>query len=142
MSLQKARTYFKTHMKNIGYTEHLDGFQDDNLGEINLNKAFHIRVNSVEGGAINQLDQRTTTNIIMSTYYKGLRNADEANQTALKEVEKVLKECVNITNRTSDGILNVVFNRAEVRPVSDTNAIHCVIDYDFDITIMIGVEED
>ena len=142
MSLQKARTYFKSAFKSIGYTEHLDGFQDENLGEINLNKAFHVRAVSIEGGSINQLDQRTETNIIVSTYYKGLRTADEANQIALKEVEKVLKQCVNITNRTSDGVLNVVFNRAEIRPIDDTNAIHCVIDYDFDVTIMIGVEED
>lgn len=142
MSLQKARSYFKTHLKALGYTEHLDGFQDENLGEINLNKAFHVRALSISGGSINQLDQRTDTVIVVSTYYKGLRNADEANQTALKEVEKVLKECVNITNRTSDGVLNVVFNRADIRPVSDTNAIHCVIDYEFEVSIMIGVEED
>lgn len=142
MSLEKSRSYFKTRFRNLGYVEHLDGFQDENLGEINLNKSFHVRAQSINGATINQLDQRTDTTVIVSTYYKGLRNADEANQIALKEVEKVLKECVNITNRTSDGVLNVVFNRADIRPVSDTNAIHCVIDYEFEVTIMIGVEED
>ena len=61
--------------------------------------------------------------------------------SAVYEIENLIKECCNIANRTADGILNVVFSRAEIEPSSEENDSSVLVTMDFQVTVLLGIEE-
>lgn len=141
MSLTAIKPWFRERLETLDFEEHVDGFNTDNLGEIDLDRAFHIRPITVTGGAINHTDQRTETDVEVKVFFKGGVNADEAIDEAIIGVEQIVKECCNIKNRTSDGLLNVIFQRAEIEPRSLDNDNSVLVTFDFTVQVLLGVEE-
>ena len=142
MSLTAIRPWFKTRLETLDFEEHLDGFNSDNIGDIDLDRVFHVRVLTVNGGSINHTDQRTDSDVELKVFFKGGRDATSAIDSAIIEVESIVKECCNIKNRTSDGLLNVVFQRASIEPRATDNDNSVMVTFDFTVNVLIGVEEN
>lgn len=141
MSLRVIRGWFKDHLERLGFEEHEDGFNTDNIGEVDLDRVFHTRIRSILGAGINHTDQRTESDVELRVFFKGNRNASLAMDDAILEVERIVKECCNIKSRTSDGILNVVFERASLDPRGEDNDNSVLVTFDFTVSVLIGVEE-
>lgn len=141
MGLDAIKPWFKRRLETLDFEEHVDGFNSDNIGEIDLDRVFHVRVLTVSGGPINQTDQKTESEVEVKVFFKGGRDASEATETAVFEVESIVKECCNIKNRTSDGLLNVVFDRASIEPRALDNDNSVMVTFDFTVNVLIGVEE-
>lgn len=140
-TLSAIRPWFKDRLESLDFEEHVDGFNTDNIGEIDLDRVFHCRVTGVSGGSINHTDQRTESDVELRVFFKGGVNASDAMDLAILEVESIVKECCNIVNRTSDGLLNVVFQRAEIEPRATDNDNSVLVTFDFTVTVLLGVEE-
>ena len=141
MSLSVIRGWFRERLEGLGFEEHEDGFNTDNIGEIDLDRVFHVSVRSILGGTINHTDQRTDSDVGLSVFIKGGRNANVALDDAILEVERIVKECCNIRNRTSDGLLNVIFERVSLEPRGLDNDNSVLMSFDFTAVVMLGVEE-
>lgn len=141
MSLTNIRTYFRERFDGLSYLEHEDGFNRQNIPQTILNKSYHILVESVTGGPINQLDQRTSSGVLISVFFKGYRNVNEAIDDAISNVEIIIKDVCKIANRTSM-LLNVVFEGCDFLPLSDTNDNSVLVEMRFSADVEIGVEED
>lgn len=142
MSLSAIKPWFLLRMETLNFEEHVDGFNTDNIGEIDLDRAFHVRPIRVNGGGINHTDQRTEVDVEVKVFFKGGVNASDAIDTAMIEVESIVKECCNIKNRTSNGLLNVIFQRAEIEPRSLDNDNSVLVTFGFTVFVLIGVEEN
>ena len=142
MSLTAIKPWFRARFDALRFKEHVDVFNIDNVGELDLDHTYHIAINRVDGGPINQLDQKTSTDVSVHVFFKGGRNASEALDFCVYEVEQIIKECCNIKSRTSDGILNVVFQRAEIQPRGLDNDSSILVTIDFTVMVLIGVEEN
>lgn len=142
MGLSAIKPWFRTRLETLNFEEHVDGFNTDNLGEINLDRAYHVRPITINGGSINHTDQRTDSDVEVKVFFKGGVNASEAIDEAILGVEQIVKECCNVKNRTSDGLLNVIFQRAEIEPRSTDNDNSVLVTFDFTVTVLLGVEEN
>ena len=141
MSLTAIKPWFRERLESLDFEEHLDGFNSDNIGDIDLDRVFHVRPLTINGGPINHTDQKTESEVELKVFFKGGRDASEAIDNAVLSVEEIVKECCNIKNRTSNGLLNVVFERAEIEPRSIDNDNSVLVKFDFTVTVLIGVEE-
>ena len=141
MSLSAIKPWFRERLSTLNFTEHVDGFNSDNIGELNLDRAWHFRLTAIAGGPINHTDQSTESDCEIQVFFSGGRNASDAIESAIYEVEQIVKECCNIKNRTSDGLLNVIFQRAEIDPRGDSNDNSVLVTIAFAVTVLIGVEE-
>ena len=141
MGLSAIKPWFKERLETLEFEEHVDGFNTDNLGDIDLDRAFHIRPVTINGGPINHSDQKTESEVEVKVFFKGGRDASEAIDWAILGVEQIVKECCNIKRRTSNGLLNVVFERARIEPRSNDNDNSVLVTFDFTVSVLIGVEE-
>lgn len=141
MSLTKIKPWFRDRFDTLDFEEHVDGFNVDNIGELDLDRVYHILVRRINGAPINHTDQKTESDVSVQVFFKGGRTASEAIDQALYEVEQIVKECCNVKNRTSDGLLNVVFQRAEIEPRGEDNDNSVLVTLDFTVTVLVGVEE-
>lgn len=142
MSLSAIKPWFRERLETLDFEEHIDGFNTDNVGEIDIDRAFHIRPITITGGPINHTDQRTETDVEVKVFFKGGVNASEAIDDAIIGVEQIVKECCNVKNRTSDGLLNVIFQRAEIEPRSVDNDNSVLVTFGFTVMVLLGVEEN
>jgi len=142
MSLTAIKPWFKERLETLDFEEHVDGFNSDNIGDIDLDRVYHVRPLTINGGSINHTDQKTESEVEVKVFFKGGRDASEAVDNAVLAVEEIVKECCNIKNRTSNGLLNVVFERAEIEPRSIDNDNSVLVKFDFTVTVLIGVEEN
>lgn len=140
MSLNNIRPYFRTRLDGLGYLEHEDGFNRQNIPQTILNKSYHILVESVSGGPINHTDQFTESSVLVSVFFKGYRNVNEAIDDAISNVETIIKDVCKVVNRTST-LLNVVFEGSDFLPLSDTNDNSVLVEMRFSAQVEIGVEE-
>lgn len=141
-SLSAIKPWFRNRLESLDFEEHVDGFDTDNIGEIDIDRVYHVRPLTVTGGPINHTDQRTETDVELKVFFKGGTNADSAIDDAIIEVEQIVKECCNVKNRTSDGLLNVIFQRAEIEPRSVDNNNSVLVTFDFTVQVLLGVEEN
>jgi len=141
MGLSSIKTWFQDRFDTLGFEEHVNGINTDDIGDIDLDRVYHIRPLTVGGGTINHTDQRTESDVEVKVFFKGGRNASEAVDSAIFEVEQIIKECCNIKNRTSSGLLNVVFQRVDIEPRSIDNDNSVLLTFTFTVIVLIGVEE-
>lgn len=141
MSLTAIKPWFQKRLSKLEFKEHPDGFNVGNIDELNFDRAWHFRLTNVNGKPISMTDQSTDSDCEIQVYLSGDRDSASAIDSAIYEVEQIVKECCNIKNRTSDGLLNVVFKRAEIAPRGSTNDISVLVTLDFSVTVLIGIEE-
>ena len=141
MSLSNIRSYLKSRMDGLGYTEWRDGFKTDNIPETISDLSYHILVESISGGPINHTHQDTDATVSMKVFYRGYRDVTEAIDTAILGVETIVKDICKVSNRTST-ILNVVFNSVEFSPLNEANDNSVLADMDISVRVVLGVEED
>lgn len=141
MSITAIKPWFQKRFYALEFEEHKSGFNVDNIGELDIDRKYHIRIRAFSGGSINHTDQSTVSEVTTEIFFKGGSDSYDAIDTAVYEIEQLIKECCNIRNRTSDGILNVVFSRAEINPRGDSNDSSVLVTMDFLVTVLIGVEE-
>lgn len=138
MSLSNVYPYFRSRMKGLGYKEHDEGFDRDNIPSTVLNKSFHILSSSGSGGTINQNHQEVGVDINLRYCIRGYRKPTDAKETALKEMQTILEDICNITNRTST-LFNVVFNDFSMEQLSESNDNVVVTDLGFTAFVILAM---
>jgi hypothetical protein len=127
-------------MDGLGYHEHLDGFNSDNIPETVLDMAYHILVVSIDGGPINHTHQNTVSRVSVKVFIRGYRDVTEAIDSAILSLETIVKDVCKLSNRTSD-VFNVVFDSCDFNPLSNTNDNSVMLDITFSVQVILGIEE-
>lgn len=140
MSLTAIKPWFQKRMSALEFKEHTDGFNTANISELDLDRTWHFRITNVKGDPVNQSDQRTESETTIQFFLKGGREAYSTIDTAIIEIENCIKECCNITNRTSDGLLNVVFSGAEIEPRAEADDNSVLVTLTFLVTVLLCLE--
>lgn len=140
MSLSNVRTYLRTRLDGLGYHEHVDGFNTENIAESVLDMAYHILVNSIDGGSINHTHQNTVSRVSVKVFHRGYRDVTEAIDTAIASLETIVRDVCKVANRTSS-VFNVVFETCDFQPFSSANDNSVMIDISFSVSVILGIEE-
>lgn len=140
MSLSNIKPYFRSRLDGLGFTEWLDGFSTDNIPQTILNQAYHILVESTDGGPINHTHQDTNSRVRVRLFYRGYANPSVALDEALVGVETIVKDVCKVANRTSM-LLNVIFESADYQPLNEDNDNSVLVEMVFTARVILGVEE-
>jgi hypothetical protein len=127
-------------MDGLGYHEHLDGFNSDNIPETILDRAYHILVVSIAGGPINHTHQDTVSQVSLKVFIRGYRDVTEAIDSSILTLETIVKDVCKLSNRTSS-VFNVVFDGCDFNPLSNSNDNSVMLDITFSVQVILGIEE-
>lgn len=138
MTLANIYPYFRSRMKSLGYKEHTDGFDRDNIASTVLNKSFHILTSTGSGGTINQNHQDVGVDVGLRYCVRGYRKPTEAKEDAMSQMQTILEDICKLSNRTST-LFNVVFNDFSMEQLSESNDNVVVVDLNFTAFVILGM---
>jgi hypothetical protein len=141
MSLTKIRPYFRERLESLGFSEHKDGFNLENIPKTIINRTFHILVSSISGGPINHTHQNTVSTVELVLFFSGFRDVGESLDNAIDDVEKIVKDVCKVSNRTKT-LLNVVFNAVDFAPLNEQNDNSVAVRMEFSAEVILCVENE
>lgn len=140
MSLSNIRPYFRERLEGLGFVEHNDGFNFENIPQTVIHNTFHILLSDVVGGAINHTHQDTSSTVEVMLFFSGFRDVGQALDGAIDAVERIVKDICKVENRTKT-LLNVVFNNAGFAPLNSQNDNSVAVRLEFRADVVLCVEE-
>lgn len=141
MSLVNVRQYFKDRLDGLGFREWPDGFAFDNIPETIIDHSYHVFLPSMGGFPINQTSQDVDSSVVVRIFLKGYRDASEAIEESIEQVECVLNDVLKVGNRTAT-LLNVVFDSADFAPIKEDNETGVLVEMNFTARVILDVEKN
>lgn len=144
MSLAFIREFVKARIDSIdsGYNEHNDAFNSDNIGELNLDKAYHIFYANMNNIAVDQATSKDEVNVVVSIYTKTNRYPKEFLDEAFDFANTFRMYCINPKNIVGHNFIkNVKFTSMEAQPLNgNDNAIVIKVNLRFMVIYGYGVD--
>lgn len=122
MSLSSVLAYPRARMKELGFVEHDDAEDGDNVPRTNLDTAFHLVLDSFSRDGENQDNMEMDVPFILKVY-RGIRRDTNASRDALiVTIDTIIDAFVLASNRlTASGIKTVIFDRGKIEQLSSDN---------------------
>lgn len=122
MSIAAVKTYARARMDALGYTEHYDGFNNENIPSTSLDGAYHVELGQAVGISNNQNAQRLQVPFTVRAYFLGGADVKSRIDEAIAEGDDIIAAFIDPTNRLlTSGIHNVAVESFEVVPVNNSN---------------------
>jgi hypothetical protein len=141
VSIKSIRPFFAARLEAIGFREWRDGFVFENIPETILDKSFHVYLETISGSPIDQKDQSLTGLVVIRVFFRGYRDVTEAIDESISSTEAIVKEVCKVSNRTSEGLLNVVFDGVDYEPLTAQNDNSVLVTLRFAAQTLFEVEE-
>ena len=121
----QCRTYARTRMNALGYTEWKDGFNFDNIPNTLMtgrSKMYHIETPSgSRSDSYDMESQDVDQNVTTRVFFKGYRDAATAIDDAMLAKDTILEDVLASENRLGTTIKNVFYNNDQIVPLNETN---------------------
>ena len=141
MSLLEARNFFRNELDDLKFKEWPDGFAFDNIPETIIDHSYHVFLDSMTGGPINHTHQNVDCSVIVRLFLKGYRDASEAIEESIDEVECVINTLLKVGTRTAT-LLNVTFDTANFGAIKEDNETGVLVEMGFTATVVLAVERN
>ncbi len=134
MSMTNVRSYFRTHLKAKGFTEWVNGFDDDNIPNTKLDKIFHLHPIQVTGVAtLNQAIQFKARQVVI-VIFKGYADPPKSIDTAILQAENLIQELMLTSSRASQTFQNLTLRAIKIeRAAKDTDDSKMTMDFEADV---------
>lgn len=132
MSWENVFDYFNAKLSSVGCAEWEVSFDEENIPNTLIDKAFVQSVVSITG--VETMNQAIETNLSheVRIFYKGFRNPREAEKEALAKASEAVAACVAHTAQVNP-FKGVYFTDLSLEPLSDAvndNIIVAIIRFD------------
>lgn len=98
MSLQAIRPYVTARLEGLGYAEHIDPFNDENIPSSLLDNGFHQLILSITGADKTNSSQGLDVSVQVKVFFKGFRNPEEALTQGIEKSEEIISEVTMFKN--------------------------------------------
>lgn len=100
MSVKYLRSYFGTTLKTLDkeFREHEDAFNTENIGELRLDKAYHVGYGSMNNLSFNQGSSTDEYTITVSLFSKTNRDTISSIDEAMDFANQYRMKCVDPKN--------------------------------------------
>lgn len=142
MSLQAVRPYVSARMAGLGYAEHLDPFNDENIPSSLLDNGFHQIMLPISGADKTNSSQGLDVPVQVKAFFKGFRNPEEALTQSIIKAEEIISDLTFIKNYSSltPPITGVFLDSLSFEPYdegSNDNIIQAVFVFRFSVYICV-----
>lgn len=122
MSLANVLTYARARMAALGYTEHKDALNTENVPAQAFGRAFHVQMQESRGILASQDVQILEVDFAVRVFLKGKADTIAAHNDATARLDALLADLLKIGNRlTATGLLDVSFRNSGIDPVAGSN---------------------
>jgi hypothetical protein len=136
MSLAVVRPFFRTEMKALGYKEHDDAFNVENIPNNILEKGFHLDTESVGGSTSQQLVHPFTYNLKVRAFKKCYKNTVECLDNADLIADEVYGAVLSPSSRYGVAIKDIVPDGYTPTIYDDSNDNILVVEFNFTIKLI------
>lgn len=142
MSLQAIRPYITERIIGLGYTEHVDPFNDENIPSSLLDNGFHQMMLDINGTDRTQVSQGLDVAVQVKCFFKGFRNPEEALTQSIINAESIISDVTLFGNYSgySPPITSVLLDSLTFEPYSlesNDNIVQAVFVFRFVVYICV-----
>lgn len=142
MSLQAVRPYLTDRLSALGYTEHVDPFNDENIPSTLLDNGFHQMILSIDGADRAQNAQGLDVSVQVKLFFKGFRDPAEALTQSIINAEGIITGVTLFGNYSnySPPITSVLLDSISFEPYSidsNDNVVMAVFVFRFSVYICV-----
>ena len=139
MSLSSVKTYARTRMAALGYTEWTDGFNAANIPQTLLNSRYFIELGDAGPKSVSNDNEEITVPLTVKSFLAPTGNPKGLIDTAAARVDTIVAPFVKASNRvTTSGILNVTFQSSRVLPLGESNDNGVVVEIAFNVLLLVS----
>jgi hypothetical protein len=130
MSIKFVRPYLRARLNALGFKEHTEAFNTENIASTVLNKSYHIGQGEIFNKRMQMDHSEVESSIALKFYIKGFRDTASAIDTSISLTEDILQSIISPSNRLLGNVKDVIFNSAAYEPltVSNDNTVMATID--------------
>lgn len=142
MSLQAVRPYITERLSGLGYSEHVDPFNDENIPSTLLDNGFHQIMLDISGADRSQVSQGLDVPVQVKVFFKGFRSPDEALTQSIINAEEIISDVTMFGNYVnySPPITSVLLDSLSFEPYSlesNDNIVQAVFVFRFSVYICV-----
>jgi hypothetical protein len=142
MSLQAIRPYITERLSSLGYVEHVDPFNDENIPATLLDNGFHQIILDISGADRTQVAQGLEVAVQVKCFFKGFRNPEEALTQSIINSEAIVSGVTLFGNYAtySPPITSVLLDSISFEPYSEEsndNIVQAVFVFRFVVYICV-----
>ncbi len=134
-----VRPYFRAVMNSRGFKEHKDAFNDENIGNNGIDKAYHIKALDFRGQKLNQDIQEVLCPVTLTAFIKGTQDMSAALDRAILEGESIVKDACSSQRRLTGAIKNCTYEEMTLEAASKDNDNLVKMEIRFNVLVMIDV---
>jgi hypothetical protein len=139
--LNRFIPYLRSQLDALGYFEHDDEFDKDNIANTVLDKTYMITPGSLTSSRSSHLSYTWTFPVTVNLWFSGYRKPSDAVDGAIESIELILDSVLDISNRYSqDGLTEIYPNNIDFEPIDKSN--DCIIQASIGLTAVIQMFND
>lgn len=146
MSFKSVRTYLSNRLLEVDsdFENHSEPFSDENIGDNDFNKRFHIFYGNVSTSLANQTSTQDTVNATVALFFKGYASPQEALDDAMDLANQYRINCLRPKYLlTTPFIKRVTCTQITAEPLpTNDNAIKIILTFSINMIFGIGVNLD
>jgi len=120
MSTSKIRPFINKHMNDLGYTEHLENFDYEDIGSTKIEKTFQVEYNKISLDKQNSEVLDVDVDLTLRFFTKSYKNAPESMAKCLLTLESILARLIDPKNIMGN-FKSVELNGFTPVPMGETN---------------------
>jgi len=121
MSFLAVRVLFRERMEGLGYTEHDEPFQPNQIGENIQDMAFHIETGLIVSAAANQKVHDFLMPVTLRVYKKAYQDVLLAYDEIHIDADTILADILDPSVRIGSIVKDVIPETIQPLPLGDTN---------------------
>ncbi len=127
--MQAIRPYVSKQMESVGYVEHIDPFNDENIPANLLDDAFHQMFLPINGTEKTNSSQGLSVPVQVKKFTKGYRTPEEALTQSIIEAEEIIAAMVTFGNysQNTPKITSVLLDSLNFEPYSEESNDNVIV---------------
>lgn len=136
MSIASVRPYFRTRLENLGYSEHTDAIDFDNIPSTILDDSFQLETSSISGEPANQLHHEFDYSVVLRVFKRGFNDPVEAYDAIDEDIETILADILSPSTRLGTDIKDIVPISIAKIPLSASDDNDIILEFNFTVTLI------
>jgi hypothetical protein len=139
MSVASIKTYFRTQLEALGYIEHTDGFNWENVANALMDDRFHVALGQGALKSRSNDNDEMVYPVTVRVFQAGNSEPKTAIDTSAARIDTIVADLLKASNRTlASGILNVSFLGAQPLPLSQSNDNGVLTEMTFNVLVLVS----
>ena len=140
MSFSSVLPYVRSRLEALGYDEHPDAFNPDNVPSTDFDTTYHVELLPSIPQRRDHTSEQINVPFRIRIYYKLLRSTNEGRDEVVAIADTVYDEVIAAQNRLGEAVKSVEFDFWNIEQLADSNdnAVKLVMEFTAIVTKSTG----